>query len=143
MSSLRPPMTQTFAKAETRIRLSGPERWTADGATASFFSFPYPTRMALIRLADGGLFVWSPIALATELKAKVEDWGDPKFLVSPNKLHHLFLGEWKAAYPPARFFASPACVRVERTSPSTPTSPTRRTRAGPGRSTSSCSRAAS
>ena len=33
--------------------------------------------------------------------------GTVRFLVSPNLLHHLFLGEWKAAYPDARLYASP------------------------------------
>ena len=63
--------------------------------------------MAVIRLADGGLFVWSPIALTAELKAGVDDLGPVRFLVSPNKLHHLFLGAWKEAYPQALLYASP------------------------------------
>ena len=60
-----------------------------------------------MRLADGGLFVWSPIALTADLKAAVDALGPVRFLVSPNLLHHLFLGEWKAAYPQARLYASP------------------------------------
>jgi hypothetical protein len=89
----------------------GPEIWIADGPIVSFFGFAYPTRMAAIRLADGGLFVWSPIALSAALKAEIEALGPVRFLVSPNKLHHLFLGEWKAAYPEARLFASPGLRR--------------------------------
>ncbi len=38
-----------------------PGLWVAEGPVVSFYGFPYPTRMALIRLSDGGLFVWSPI----------------------------------------------------------------------------------
>ncbi|MCI4677725.1 DUF4336 domain-containing protein [Rhodoblastus acidophilus] len=69
--------------------------------------FHYPTRMVAIRLADGRLFVWSPIELTTALKAQVESLGPVACLVSPNLLHHLYLGEWKAAFPAARLFASP------------------------------------
>lgn len=36
-----------------------------------------------------------------------------RFLVSPNRLHHLFLAEWKSAYPQARLYASPG-LRKER-----------------------------
>ena len=34
-------------------------------------------------------------------------WEAVRCLVSPNLLHHLFLAEWKAAYPDARLFAPP------------------------------------
>lgn len=85
----------------------GPGIWAAEGPVVSFYTFPYPTRMAVIRLADGGLFMWSPIALSPDLKKVVDDLGPVRFLVSPNKIHHLFLGEWKRAYPEARMIASP------------------------------------
>ena len=102
-------MTQTIPP-ETRISAFGPGIWIADGPTVPFFTFPYPTRMALVQL-EGGLFVWSPIPLTADLKAAVEALGEPRFLVSPNKLHHLFLAEWKAAYPQAKLFAPPGLRR--------------------------------
>jgi Domain of unknown function (DUF4336) len=83
----------------------------------SFFGFSYPTRMALVRLADGGLFVWSPIALSHDLAAAVEAIGPVRHLVSPNALHHLFLGQWKAAYPAARLYASPGLRRKRKDLP--------------------------
>jgi hypothetical protein len=89
------------------MREFGPNIWIAEGPVVSFFGFPYPTRMALVRLADGGLFVWSPIALSQELAAAVDALGPVRHVVSPNALHHLFLGEWKAAYPAARLWAPP------------------------------------
>jgi hypothetical protein len=85
----------------------GPGLFTAEGPVVSFFGFAYPTRMAAIRLADGSLFVWSPIALSNALKREVDALGPVRFLVSPNRLHHLFLGQWKTAYPEARLYASP------------------------------------
>jgi hypothetical protein len=35
-------------------------------------------------------------------------------LVSPNKLHHLFLGQWAQAWPKARLWASPGLARRRR-----------------------------
>ena len=107
-------MTQPLPRAKGRLSAFGPDIWIVDGPTVSFFSFPYPTRVTLVRLGDGALFVCSPIALAAELKTEVETLGEPKFLVSPNKLHHLFLAEWKAAYPQAKLFASPGLRRRRR-----------------------------
>ena len=89
----------------------GPEIWIADGPVASFYGFPYSTRMAVIRLSDGSLFVWSPVALSTALRAAVDALGPVRHLVSPNALHHLFLAEWTSAYPGARLYASPRLRR--------------------------------
>lgn len=85
----------------------GPNIWTADGAAVSVAGFHYPTRMALVRLEDGGLFVWSPIALTDALRREVDATGPVRFIVAPNSLHHLFIGEWQAAYPSAKTIAAP------------------------------------
>ncbi len=85
----------------------GPGIWTSEGPIISFFGFRYPTRMAVIRLPNRGLFVWSPVALSTTLKQDVDALGSVRCLVSPSRLHHLYLGEWKSAYPSARLYASP------------------------------------
>ncbi|MFN3523731.1 MAG: DUF4336 domain-containing protein [Phenylobacterium sp.] len=83
------------------------EIWIAAGPTADVAGFTYPTRMAVIRLSGGRLFIWSPVALSEDLRAAVEALGEVAFLIAPNSLHHLFLPEWKAAYPQARLFAAP------------------------------------
>ena len=85
--------------------------WIADGPTVSFYGFPYPTRMAVIRLANGDLWVWSPAGLNPEVRAEVEALGPVRHLVSPNKIHHLFLAEWAAAWPDARLYAPPGLAR--------------------------------
>jgi hypothetical protein len=89
----------------------GPDIWIADGPVVSFYGFPYPTRMVIVRLADGRLFVWSPIALTAALRDAVAALGEVRFLVSPNVIHHLFLGDWKEAFPDARLYASPKLRR--------------------------------
>jgi Domain of unknown function (DUF4336) len=92
----------------------GPEIWVADGPVVPFYGFPYPTRMVVIRLSDGGLFVWSPIVLSPALRREIDRLEPVRHLVSPNRLHHLFLKEWKAAYPHARLYASPGLRRKRR-----------------------------
>jgi hypothetical protein len=89
----------------------GPSLYVADGPTVSFFGFPYPTRMAVARLADGDLWVWSPIALTRELADEVQSIGPVRHIVSPNKLHHLFLQEWANHWPAARLYAPPGLAR--------------------------------
>jgi Domain of unknown function (DUF4336) len=96
------------------LREFGPGIWVAEGPVVSFLGFPYPTRMALIQLSDGGPFVWSPIALSPALGHEVDALGPVQHLVSPNPLHHLFLGEWRRAYPQARLYSSPGLRRKRR-----------------------------
>lgn len=81
--------------------------WTAAGPQVAVLGFAYPTRMAVIRLKDGDLFIWSPTALEPELKAAIDALGPVRHLVSPTALHNLFLAEWQAAYPDARLYAPP------------------------------------
>jgi hypothetical protein len=85
--------------------------WLADGPAVSFFGFPYPTRMAIARLADGALWIWSPIHLDAELRAGLEALGEPRHVVEPNKLHHLALAEWLAAWPSLQVYAPPGLAR--------------------------------
>lgn len=89
----------------------GPSLYVADGPTVSFFGFPYPTRMAVARLSDGSAWVWSPIALTQELADDVQAVGPVRHVVSPNKLHHLFLQQWAEHWPDARLYAPPGLAR--------------------------------
>jgi hypothetical protein len=88
--------------------------WMTEGEIVSFHGFPYPTRAVIVRLADGGLWVWSPIKLARDLCAEVDRLGPVAHLVSPNKLHHLYLREWKETYPDARLWGPRSTMRRRR-----------------------------
>jgi hypothetical protein len=70
--------------------------------------------MAVIRLTGRKLFVWSPILLESSLKSEMETLGDVAFLVSPNKLHHLYLTQWQHAFPAASLWAPPGLARKRR-----------------------------
>jgi Domain of unknown function (DUF4336) len=89
----------------------GHEIWIADGPAVAVVGFHYPTRMATIRLSDGGLFISSPIQLSSSLRAEVDAVGQVRHIIAPNSLHHLFLPEWKRAYPEAKLYAPPGLRR--------------------------------
>jgi hypothetical protein len=85
----------------------GQNIWIADGEHVSVAGFHYPTRLVVVRLGDGGLFVWSPTALTEGLRAEVAGLGAVRFIVAPNSLHHLFVASWQAAFPDAKTIAAP------------------------------------
>ena len=84
--------------------------WLAEGETISFYGFAYPTRSVIVRLAKDRLWVWSPIRLSDELRGDIERLGQVAHLVSPNKLHHLYLAQWKSAYPAAKLWGPQSTV---------------------------------
>jgi hypothetical protein len=88
--------------------------WIAEGPSVPFLGVPYPTRMTLVRLSDGGLWLCSPIELNAALADAVRALGPVQHLVSPNKIHHLFLGQWAQAWPDAKLWASPGLARRRR-----------------------------
>ena len=93
------------------LKLFGPNLYVAEGPIVSFFGFPYPTRMAVAQLSDGSVWVWSPVALTEELASAVEELGTVRYIVSPNKIHHLFLSEWIDRWPDAGLFVPPGLAR--------------------------------
>ena len=77
------------------------------------FKLPYVgvdigTRMTCIRLADGRLFLHSPVKLDGVLRSSLDALGEVRSVVAPNKLHHLFLAEYITSYPRAIVYAAPS-----------------------------------
>ena len=89
----------------------GDSIWLVEGAVVNFYGFPYPTRSVIIRLEGGGLWVWSPVELSESLRAEVDKLGPVRHLVSPNKIHHLYLSQWRDAYPEALLWGPASTVR--------------------------------
>jgi hypothetical protein len=80
--------------------------WTLDGDPISFLTFPYEIRSTVIDLGGGELLVHSPVQLSSASLLK-DIPGQVRYIVSPNKLHSLFLEDWQKAFPEAKFYAPP------------------------------------
>jgi hypothetical protein len=68
---------------------------------------PFTTRMTVVRLSNGDLFLQSPIKFDEALASKLQRMGTIRHLVSPNQFHHAHIGEWSKAFPDAIPWASP------------------------------------
>jgi hypothetical protein len=94
------------------LKLVGEDLWVVDGplarmSFAGIISEPFPTRMVIVRLSGGELFLWSPTQPDEGLRDQICALGPIGHLISPNKLHYVHICSWKRAYPEATAWASP------------------------------------
>lgn len=83
-----------------------PELWVA-ARPLRFLGVETGTRMTVVRLADGGLFVHSPISLAGGVADAIAELGPVRAVVAPSLFHHLSIGDWMRAHPDAAYYACP------------------------------------
>ncbi len=97
-----------------RLEKIGEDIWIAEGDCVSFYGLVYPTRSVLVRLSSSDLWLWSPIALDPQLREEIDALGTLRHLVSPNKMHHLFLGQWQRGYPGAKLWGPQSTIAKRR-----------------------------
>lgn len=89
--------------------------WLLDGPEISMdylgTRLPFPTRMTVVRLPGGGLWVHSPTEPDAAVFDAVERLGPVRHLVAPNTLHYWWIPEWHARFPQARVHAVEALRR--------------------------------
>lgn len=85
--------------------------WIADGPEIPFefarMKIPFPTRMTVVRLPSGDVWVHSPTEPEESLLDSVRAIGRVRFLVAPNTLHYWWIPAWKTRFPDAEVFAAP------------------------------------
>lgn len=85
--------------------------WIVDGGLIKMsvlaFGIPFSTRMTVVRLTDGSLWLHSPVEPDDQLFEAIDALGAVKHLVSPNKIHYAFISDWKKRYPEATAWSSP------------------------------------
>ncbi len=72
---------------------------------------PFPTRMTVVRLSSGDLWLHSPVRFERRLADALASMGRIRHLVSPNQFHYAHIGEWLRAFPEAVAWASPGVRR--------------------------------
>ena len=92
------------------LAATGKELWV-ETRRLRFAGVETGTRMTIARLADGGLFVHSPVALDARTREAVDALGPVRAIVAPSRFHHLYVGQWARAYPDAPIYACPGLER--------------------------------
>jgi len=71
-----------------------------------YLGFHIGARMTVIKLADGSLFVHSPVRLDEATHASLDQLGPVKHVVAPNRFHHLFVSDYPKNYPDAKIYGA-------------------------------------
>ena len=87
-----------------------PNLWIFDQDDFNAGAGKVGTRMTVIRLADGGLFLHSPTKLDNETKRGLDAIGEVRAVVAPSRAHHLFVAEYIKAWPNAKLYGPPGLV---------------------------------
>ncbi|MBC07210.1 DUF4336 domain-containing protein [Thalassospira sp.] len=105
---------EPYAPLDTAKQIA-PDVWIFDGPVIGFqycgVKLPFPTRMTVIRLANGKLFVHSPIRLTDALKTEVDALGEVAYLIAPNTIHYAGVPDWQKAYPHATAYCAPGVIK--------------------------------
>ena len=91
---------------EPLLRQLDEDLWTLD-RPLRVFGLEIGARMTVIRLANGELFLHSPVDLDAATRAALGDLGPVRHIAAPNKVHHLYFAAAAAAFPEAVRWAAP------------------------------------
>ncbi len=65
------------------------------------------TRMTVVRLGSGALLCHSPVEPDPVLRRALDALGPVRFVVCPNRFHHLYAGEYRDVYPEVEIHVAP------------------------------------
>lgn len=104
------PQKRTGYEPLQVLKPVAPDIWIADGSWIKFYGVPFPTRMTVVRLANGDVWVHSPIDIENGLAEAVSALGPVRYLIAPNWIHYAWLPVWQQHFPEATTYVSPGVL---------------------------------
>lgn len=89
------------------LRQLGPRLFWVEGSLPSGHM---PRTMVIYQMADGGLWLHSPVCLDEATQARVEALGPPRVILVPSAFHRLDAPRYKLRYPEARVLCPQAAT---------------------------------
>ena len=110
-------MTETMTRVgykpyEPQLTISpqAEDIWTVEGPEVQYrlagAAIPCPTRMTVVRLNSGTLWLHSPVAHSAKLQQAIDVLGPISAIIAPNSYHYLQVDAWASANADAAVFAS-------------------------------------
>jgi hypothetical protein len=86
------------------LQAFGDAVWIVDGPDVRDFGVLFTTRMTIVRLSDGSLWVSSPVSVPFDTLKRIADLGPVKYLVAATPRHVWRLDAWHALFPNAELW---------------------------------------
>jgi hypothetical protein len=92
--------------ATPRLRPLADDLWVAE-RRQRFWGLEVGSRMTVVRLDDGSLWLHSSLPLDAGLRRQLDELGPVRHAVAPNRFHHLHAGEVARHYPATKLWIGP------------------------------------
>ena len=90
-----------------RLKPVAADIWVVDGPAVRLYGMPFSTRMTIVRLASGAVWIHSPTKPTDDLVRAVTALGPVRHLIAPNWLHYSYIADWQRLFPDAASWAAP------------------------------------
>ncbi len=80
--------------------------WLVDGPLVRDMGITFTTRMSIIKLSDGSLWLSSPVPVSFETLERISELGPVRYLVAATPRHVWRLDRWHTLFPDAQLWAS-------------------------------------
>ena len=88
------------------IQAFAPNVWIVDGPRVRDMGVMFTTRMTIVKLSDGSLWVDSPVPVPFETLKRITELGPVRYLVAATPRHVWRLEAWHTLFPEAQLWAS-------------------------------------
>ncbi len=80
--------------------------WLADGPVVRDMGTFFTTRMTIVKLSDGSVWISSPVPVSFDTMASISDLGEVRYLVAATPRHVWRLSAWHTLFPDAELWAA-------------------------------------
>ena len=80
--------------------------WLADGPVVRDTGTFFTTRMTIVKLSDGSVWISSPVPVSFDTMASISDLGEVRYLVAATPRHVWRLSTWHTLFPDAELWAA-------------------------------------
>jgi Domain of unknown function (DUF4336) len=91
----------------TALEPLGDNVFVVDGPRVRDMGVWFETRMTVVRLAEGSMWIASPVETSYATLTEITRLGPVRYLVSPTPRHHWRLDRWHRLFPEAELWSSP------------------------------------
>ncbi len=89
---------------QAELRAFAKNVWVVDGPNVRDFGVVFTTRMTIVKLAAGSLWVNSPVSVPSDTLRRITEMGPVQYLVAATPRHVWRLGTWHTLFPEAQLW---------------------------------------